>query len=156
MKSVAKHSQRHLRVCQCQTGSLLPKKQKSNRNKKAFITLCSPVVPLLSTSKADSGLASEFRWDRAIYTAYERMLKVNGESSALQCKQQLSEEKASSTQSVVGCSGGKRSATAVRQRGGTRGLPALRSLSRSLSCIAQSCVLSKKEIDAYCSLVDKQ
>ncbi len=43
---------------------------------KAFITLCSPVVPLLSTSKADSGLASEFRWDRAIYTAYERMLKV--------------------------------------------------------------------------------
>jgi len=27
---------------------------------KAFITLCSPVVPLLSTSKADSGLASEF------------------------------------------------------------------------------------------------
>jgi len=39
------------------------------RSKKAFITLCSPVVPLLSTSKADSGLASEFRWDRAIYTA---------------------------------------------------------------------------------------
>ena len=48
--------------------------------KKAFITLGSPVVPLLSTSKADSGLASEFRWDRAIYTAYERMLKVEGES----------------------------------------------------------------------------
>ena len=45
---------------------------------KAFITLGSPVVPLLSTSKADSGLASEFRWDRAIYTAYERMLKVRG------------------------------------------------------------------------------
>src|SRR3954447_14379290 len=45
------------------------------KNKKAFITLGSPVVPLLSTSKADSGLASEFRWDRAIYTAYERMLK---------------------------------------------------------------------------------
>ena len=44
-------------------------------SKKAFITLGSPVVPLLSTSKADSGLASEFRWDRAIYTAYERMLK---------------------------------------------------------------------------------
>ena len=43
---------------------------------KAFITLGSPVVPLLSTSKADSGLASEFRRDRAIYTAYERMLKV--------------------------------------------------------------------------------
>ena len=41
---------------------------------KAFITLGSPVVPLLSTSKADSGLASEFRWDRAGYTAYERML----------------------------------------------------------------------------------
>ena len=36
------------------------------------------VVPLLSTSKADSGLASEFRRDRAIYTAYERMLKVRG------------------------------------------------------------------------------
>ena len=46
-------------------------------SKKAFITLCSPVVPLLSTSKADSGLASEFRRDRAIYTAYERMLKAN-------------------------------------------------------------------------------
>jgi hypothetical protein len=42
-------------------------------SKKAFITLGSPVVPLLSTSKADSGLASEFRRDRAIYTAYERM-----------------------------------------------------------------------------------
>ena len=51
-----------------------PKKAKS---KKAFITLGSPVVPLLSTSKADSGLASEFRWDRAIYTAYERMLKAH-------------------------------------------------------------------------------
>ena len=38
------------------------------------LSLCSPVVPLLSTSKADSGLA----WDRAIYTAYERMLKVKG------------------------------------------------------------------------------
>ena len=48
--------------------------------KKAFITLGSPVVPLLSTSKADSGLASEFRRDRAIYTAYERMLKVWGRS----------------------------------------------------------------------------
>ena len=47
------------------------------RIKKAFITLCSPVVPLLSTSKADSGLASEFRWDRAIYTAYERMLRAH-------------------------------------------------------------------------------
>jgi hypothetical protein len=33
--------------------------------------------PLLSTSKADSGLASEFRRDRAIYTAYERMLKAD-------------------------------------------------------------------------------
>ena len=33
------------------------------------------MVPLLSTSKADSGLASEFRWDRALYAAYERMLK---------------------------------------------------------------------------------
>ena len=50
------------------------------RSKKAFITLCSPVVPLLSTSKADSGLASEFRWDRAIYTAYERMLKAHATS----------------------------------------------------------------------------
>ena len=50
--------------------------------KKAFITLCSPVVPLLSTSKADSGLASEFRRDRAIYTAYERMLKLRREKSA--------------------------------------------------------------------------
>ena len=49
-------------------------------SKKAFITLCSPVVPLLSTSKADSGLASEFRRDRAIYTAYERMLKYEGRS----------------------------------------------------------------------------
>ena len=47
---------------------------------KAFITLCSPVVPLLSTSKADSGLASEFRWDLAVYTAYERMLKVDRQS----------------------------------------------------------------------------
>jgi hypothetical protein len=45
--------------------------------KKAFITLGSPVVPLLSTSKADSGLASEFRRDRAIYTAYERMRKLS-------------------------------------------------------------------------------
>jgi hypothetical protein len=36
------------------------------------------VVPLLSTSKADSGLASEFRRDRAIYTAYERMRKLKG------------------------------------------------------------------------------
>ncbi len=34
-----------------------------------------PCVP--RTSKADSGLASEFRWDRAIYTAYERMLKAH-------------------------------------------------------------------------------
>ena len=50
--------------------------------KKAFITLGSPVVPLLSTSKADSGLASEFRRDRAIYTAYERMLKEWGRSSS--------------------------------------------------------------------------
>ncbi len=40
------------------------------------------MVPLLSTSKADSGLASEFRRDRAIYTAYERMLKVNGRKDA--------------------------------------------------------------------------
>ena len=46
---------------------------------KAFITLGSPVVPLLSTSKADSGLASEFRRDRAVYTAYERMLRERGE-----------------------------------------------------------------------------
>ena len=46
---------------------------------KAFINLGSPVVPLLSTSKADSGLASEFRRDRAVYTAYERMLKVKDE-----------------------------------------------------------------------------
>ena len=49
--------------------------------KKAFINLGSPVVPLLSTSKADSGLASEFRRDRAIYTAYERMLREWGRSS---------------------------------------------------------------------------
>ena len=54
------------------------------RSKKAFITLCSPVVPLLSTSKADSGLASEFRWDRAIYTAYERMLTAEATSKAYQ------------------------------------------------------------------------
>jgi hypothetical protein len=53
-------------------------KDKETRCQKAFITLCSPVVPLLSTSKADSGLASEFRWDRAIYTAYERMLREAG------------------------------------------------------------------------------
>ena len=52
------------------------------KSKKAFITLCSPVVPLLSTSKADSGLASEFRWDRAIYTAYERMLKADATNKA--------------------------------------------------------------------------
>jgi hypothetical protein len=52
-------------------------------SKKAFITLCSPVVPLLSTSKADSGLASEFRWDRAIYTAYERMLKEAGRGGVM-------------------------------------------------------------------------
>jgi hypothetical protein len=32
----------------------------SNSRQKAFITSGSPVVPLLSTSKADSGLASEF------------------------------------------------------------------------------------------------
>ena len=51
-------------------------------SKKAFITLGSPVVPLLSTSKADSGLASEFRRDRAIYTAYERMLKVKAKEKA--------------------------------------------------------------------------
>src|SRR3954470_24693647 len=43
------------------------------KQQKAFITLGSPVVPLLSTSKADSGLASEFRWDRAGYTTCERM-----------------------------------------------------------------------------------
>ena len=55
------------------------------RQQKAFITLCSPVVPLLSTSKADSGLASEFRRDRAIYTAYERMLKEGGASQTHQC-----------------------------------------------------------------------
>ena len=42
------------------------------------------MVPLLSTSKADSGLASEFRWDRAIYTAYERMLKVRGRNTTHQ------------------------------------------------------------------------
>ena len=54
--------------------------------KKAFITLGSPVVPLLSTSKADSGLASEFRRDRAIYTAYERMLKVERRSKRYECK----------------------------------------------------------------------
>ena len=48
-------------------------------SQKAFITLGSPVVPLLSTSKADSGLASEFRRDRAVYTAYERMLIVMNE-----------------------------------------------------------------------------
>jgi hypothetical protein len=48
---------------------------------KAFITLGSRVVPLHSTSKADSGLASEFRWDRAIYTAYERMLKAHTRTS---------------------------------------------------------------------------
>ncbi len=55
-----------------------------SRQQKAFITLGSPVVPLLSTSKADSGLASEFRWDRAIYTAYERMLKVRGRNTTHQ------------------------------------------------------------------------
>ena len=38
--------------------------------KKAFITLGSPVVPLLSTSKADSGLASEFRWDHRLKIEY--------------------------------------------------------------------------------------
>jgi hypothetical protein len=42
--------------------------------KKAFITMCSTVAPLPSTNMADSGLASEFRWDRAIYATYERML----------------------------------------------------------------------------------
>ena len=47
---------------------------------KAFITLGSPVAPLLSTSKADSGLASEFRRDRAVYTAYERMLRERYEN----------------------------------------------------------------------------
>ena len=61
--------------CPCPFGGCFPLQ-------KAFITLGSPVVPLLSTSKADSGLASEFRWDRAIYTAYERMLKVNLHSLA--------------------------------------------------------------------------
>jgi hypothetical protein len=58
---------------------------KMNAKKKAFITLCSPVVPLLSTSKADGGLASEFRWDRAIYTTYERMLKVEGKKQIPIC-----------------------------------------------------------------------
>ena len=53
-----------------------------SRSQKAFITLGSPVVPLLSTSKADSGLASEFRWDQAGYTAYERMLKEEAEHEA--------------------------------------------------------------------------
>ena len=43
--------------------------------KKVFITLGSPVVPLLSTSKADSGLTSEFRRDRVLYTTYERIHK---------------------------------------------------------------------------------
>ena len=42
------------------------------------------MVPLLSTSKADSGLASEFRWDQAIYTAYERMLKDKEETPLYQ------------------------------------------------------------------------
>ena len=51
---------------------------------KAFITLCSPVVPLLSTSKADGGLASECRWDQAVYTTYERMLKAKGRKRPLQ------------------------------------------------------------------------
>ena len=61
--------------------SLVLRKKKCRKGQKAFITLGSPVVPLLSTSKADSGLASEFRWDRAIYTAYERMLKVRGRNT---------------------------------------------------------------------------
>ena len=52
-------------------------------SKKAFITLGSPVVPLLSTSKADSGLASEFRRDRAIYTAYERMRRTTRQLGAM-------------------------------------------------------------------------
>jgi hypothetical protein len=56
-------------------------------SKKAFITLCSPVVPLLSTSKADSGLASEFRRDRAIYTAYERMLKAKVKSECIESRE---------------------------------------------------------------------
>jgi hypothetical protein len=47
--------------------------------KKAFITLCSTVVPLQSTEKADRNLDSEFRWHRSFYSAYERMLKVKGE-----------------------------------------------------------------------------
>src|SRR4051794_15394005 len=54
-----------------------------SKKQKAFITLGSPVVPLLSTSKADSGLASEFRRDQACYTAYERMLKVAPRSSGV-------------------------------------------------------------------------
>ena len=44
------------------------------------------MVPLLSTSKADSGLASEFRRDRAIYTAYERMLKEWGRSKGYEAE----------------------------------------------------------------------
>ena len=36
------------------------KQAQRSKGQKAFITSGSPVVPLLSTSKADSGLASEF------------------------------------------------------------------------------------------------
>jgi hypothetical protein len=51
------------------------KRNDMRKIKEVFITLGSPVVPLLSTSKADSGLTSEFRWDRVLYTTYERIHK---------------------------------------------------------------------------------
>ena len=58
------------------------------RYQKAFITLCSRVVPLLSTSKADTGLASEFRRDQADYRTYERMRRIRIlESSRYPCAQ---------------------------------------------------------------------
>jgi hypothetical protein len=45
-----------------------PEQKNAAKSQKAFITLGSPVVPLLSTSKADSGLAPECRWDPLPYT----------------------------------------------------------------------------------------
>lgn len=51
----------------------LSKKMKSSKKQKVYITLGSPVVPLLSTYKADSNLTSECWRDQVFYATYERI-----------------------------------------------------------------------------------
>ena len=46
---------------------------KSSKKQKVYITLGSPVVPLLSTYKADSNLTSECWRDQVFYATYERI-----------------------------------------------------------------------------------